>query len=281
MPSEDELLNQLMFSPELVTNLINDLQCLNKRIALIRTFENLYEQSLAFHVFHSYVQHTNSIQYVHESKQIEPIPPDLNQYLNEFNSYNDLRICECPDHLMVTYVKLLEYHTNLYDMHEKLADEKREYVLSKQFDRIMFYRIEICHLLLRCHCLQRLLVEIENGRKFLEKFHLDTSNQEDYIYQYQYFVIKYTFDYFQAVVFQYSRAIHDSKGLCEQNLKELTRAYDERIWEKLVANLEPIDSKIESDKRQQYLQKRFSITKDLSMESSYIAQSSVSSVSIR
>ena len=264
-----------MFSTELVDNLTNDLQCLTKRIALIRTFENLYEQSLVFHVFHSYVQHINSIQYVHEGKQIEQHPPDFNQYLNEFNSYNDLRICECADHLMVTYLKLLEYHTSLYDMHEKVVDDKREYILLKQFDRIMYYRMETCRLLLRCHCLQRLMVEIENARKFLEKFQSDIHpNDDDFIYQYQSFLIKSTCDYFQAIVFQYSRAIHDSKELCERNLKELHRAYDEKIWERLALNVELN----ESEKKQQ---KRSSFARDSSMEFSYNAQSSISSVNMQ
>lgn len=263
-----------MFSSDLVDNLNNDLQCLTKRIALIRTFENLYEQSLAFHVFHSYVQHTNSIQYAHECKQIEQIPPDFNQYLNEFNSYNDLRICECADHLMVAYIKLLEYHTNLYDMHEKLVDEKREYVLLKQFDRIMYYRIEICHLLLRCHCLQRLMVEIENARKFLEKFQIDTNpDDEDFIYQYQSFLIQYTCDYFQAMVFQYSREISNSKELCERNLKELHRAYEEKFWERLVTNIELNELEKKSSKRS-------SLQKEPSMDFNYSTQTSISLVNL-
>ncbi|CAF4680898.1 unnamed protein product, partial [Rotaria magnacalcarata] len=71
-------------------------------------------------------------------------------------------------------------------MYEKLVDDKRDYLRRKQFDRINYYRIEICQLLLSLNSLQRLLVEIENGRKFFDQFQNEIINKDDYFYQYQY-----------------------------------------------------------------------------------------------
>ena len=172
---------------------------------------------------------------------------------------------------MMVYVKLVEYHTNLYDIYEKMTDDKRDYLRLKQFDRIMYYRIEICQILLRCNCYQRLLVEIENGRKFFEKFQNDTNNQEDFIYQYQYLIIKYTYDLFQAILLQHSRAIHDSKELCQQNLNELNEAYQMKIWEKLLSNTEATDSTSETEKRTQFEQR-----KESSIDSPHSCPTSVS-----
>jgi len=267
MPTEDELLEQSMFSSELMEKISNDLNCLNKQLSLIRTFEILYDQSLLFHIFQSYFQHNNLIQFVYEVKQNEQPYPDLNKFINESNSYTDLRICECPDYVMTVYIKLVEYHTNLYDIYEKMVDEKRNSVLLKQFDRIMYYRTEICQLLLRCHCFQRLLVEIENGRKFLEKFQNDTNNQEDFIFQYQYLILKYTYDFFQATLLQHSRSIYDSKLICEQSLKELNKAYQEKIWEKLISNAEIYDTTLMTDKRDQYEHGKPGHSKELSIDS--------------
>jgi hypothetical protein len=275
MPDENELLRQTMFSTELMEKFSNDFHCLHKQISLTRTFEILYDRSLSFHVFQSYVQHKNLIQYVYECKETTP---DLNQYLNEFNSYNDLRICECADHVMMVYIKLVEYHTNLYDIFEKMADDKRDHVRLKQFDRIMYYRIEICQLLLRCNCFQRLLVEIENGRKFLEKFQNDTNNQEDFIYHYQYLIIKYTYDLFQAILLQHSRAINDSKQLCERNLNELNQAHQTKIWEKLISNTESSDFETEK-KQQQHEQRHDSSSKESSIDLNYCPPLSLTSVS--
>ncbi|CAF4340695.1 unnamed protein product, partial [Adineta steineri] len=173
-PNDHELLEQPMFSSELMQSVSNDLNCLNKQTYLTQTFQNLYEQSLLFHTFQSYVQYKNLIQFVYETKQEEEQElPNSNKFLNEFIIYNDLRVCQCADYVLTVYIKLVEYHTNLYDMHEKLVDDKRDYLRRKQFDRIIYYRIEICQLLLHSNCLQRLLVEIENGRKFLDKFQND------------------------------------------------------------------------------------------------------------
>jgi hypothetical protein len=268
-----------MFSPELMEKISTDLNCLNKQILLTRTFEFLYDRSLSFHTFQSYVQHNNLIQYVCEFKQNERLNPDLNKFVDEFNSYHDLRICECADYVMTIYIKLVEYHTNLYDMYEKLVDSKRDCVRLKQFDRIMYYRIEICKLLLRCNCLQRLLVEIENGRKFLEKFYEDTINQEDFIYRYQYLIVKYTYDLFQAILLQHSRGIRDSKKISEQCLKELNQAYQEKIWEKLISDTDLYKLTSANEKRQQYVCSKNSQSKDSSTDYIYESQSSTSSVS--
>jgi len=267
-----------MFSSELMEKISNDLNRLNKQTSFTRTFAILYDRSLSFHIFQSYVQHLNLIQYIYESKSNEQLNPDLNQMFNDGHSYNDVRICECPEYVMTVYIKLVEYHTNLYDIYEKMVDDNRDYVRLKQFDRIMYYRIEICQLLLRCHCLQRLLVEIENGRKFLEKFHYDTNNQEDFIYQYQYFILKYTYNFFQATLLQYSRSIYDSKQICQQSLKELNQAYQEKIWQKLMPNTESLDSVSVTKKRQQYRHSK-NYHKEASLDSIYHSQSSSSIVS--
>ncbi|CAF1455405.1 unnamed protein product, partial [Adineta steineri] len=140
-PNDHELLEQPMFSSELMQSVSNDLNCLNKQTYLTQTFQNLYEQSLLFHTFQSYVQYKNLIQFVYETKQEEERElPNSNKFLNEFIIYNDLRVCQCADYVLTVYIKLVEYHTNLYDMHEKLVDDKRDYLRRKQFDRIIYYR---------------------------------------------------------------------------------------------------------------------------------------------
>ncbi|CAF1138106.1 unnamed protein product [Adineta steineri] len=271
IPNEDELLAQPMFSLELMKGLSDDLNRLNKQISLTRSFEVLYDESLLFHTFQSYVRHNNSMQYVYDQVQNEEEENirDLNEYLNEFTSYNDLRICECIDYVMSVYIKLVEYHTNLYDIYEKMADDKRDYSHLKQFDRIMYYRTEICRLLLRCNCLQRLLVEIENGMKFLEKFQNDTNNGDDFIGQYQYLIIKYTYDIFQATLLQRTRAINDSKQLCEKNLKELNQLHEDKIWDKLIINTKFDDPASAKEKRQQFEHSKDHQSKDFSIDSSH------------
>jgi len=268
-----------MFSPELTEIISNDLNCLNKQKSLTRSFQFLYDNSLIFHIFQSYVQHNNSTQYVYELQQNEQLKPDLNQFINEFNSYSDLRGCQCPDYVMTVYIKLVEYHTILYDISEKMVeDDKRDYVRLKQFDRIMYYRIEICNLLLRCNCFQHLLVEIENGRKFLEKFHNDTNDQEDFIYQYQYLILKYTYDFFQAILLQHSKSINDSKHLCEQSLNELNKAYQDKIWEKLISHTGSSNSALTIEKGQQHEHNKDYISKESSLDSNGHGQSSTTQV---
>jgi hypothetical protein len=80
-PSDQELLEQPMFSLELMQKVSNDLNHLNKQIYLTRTFQNLYDQSLSFHTFQSYVQYKNLIQYVYETKQDEQELPNLNDLM--------------------------------------------------------------------------------------------------------------------------------------------------------------------------------------------------------
>ncbi|CAF4061971.1 unnamed protein product [Rotaria sp. Silwood2] len=273
IPNEDELLERSIFSLEAMEQITNDINCLNKQVHLIRTFKTLYDQSLTFNVFQSYVQHNNLIQYVYELKQNEEENPDLNKFVNEFNSYNDLRTCECIDYVMTIYIKLVEYHTNLYDIYEKMVDDKRD-IRSKQFDRIMYYRIEICELLLRCNCLQRLLVEIETAKKFIENFQNDTKDQQNFIYEYQFLITKYTYDLFQAIVLQRTRAIHDSKQLCEHNLKELNQAYENKIWENLISSTESSDLSSANDKRKQFRHSKSDLSKDSSLEFNCNSQSS-------
>lgn len=212
-PSDDQLLERSIFSRELMTNIHDDLQQLNEQIYPIRTFQNLYDQSFIFHNFQSFVQYKNLIQYAHERRNHpSPSPPDLNEYL----TYNDLRICQCADYILTVYMKLVEYHSQLYDMYEKLTDDRRDYLLRKEFDRMIYYRIEICRLLLRLNSFQRLLVEIENGRQILNEY-IDQS-----ISSFQYLLTKYTYNLFETIVLQRTRAISDAKNLCEESLKVLT-----------------------------------------------------------
>ncbi len=268
-PSDQELLEQPMFSLELMQKVSNDLNHLNKQIYLTRTFQNLYDQSLSFHTFQSYVQYKNLIQYVYETKQDEQELPNL----NDFITYNDLRICQCADYVLTVYIKLVEYHTNLYNMYEKLVDDKRDYLRRKQFDRIIYYRIEICQLLLRSNCLQRLFVEIENGRKILNKFQNDTINKDDYFYKYQYILTKYTYNLFEAIVLQRTRSIYDAKLLCEESLKELNVVNQKRIWEKFVINTDLSDDSPDKVKRVQYVK-----SKSHSLDFSCSSQTSVSNL---
>ncbi|CAF1469127.1 unnamed protein product [Rotaria sordida] len=277
IPSEDELLERSLFSSQLMEQITNDINCLNKQIYLTRTFKTLYDQSLTFTIFQSYFQRNNLIQYIYEIKHNEEHNPDLNQFVNEFHSYSDLRICECIDHVMSVYIKLVEYYTNLYDIYEKMVDDKRDHLRLKQFDRVMHYRIEICQLLLRCNCLQRLLVEITNAKKFIEKFQNDTKNQEDFIYEYQFLITKYTYDLFQAIVLQRTRAIRDSKQLCEQNLRELNQAYQNQIWEKLISCTESSSLSSANEKRKLFEHSKIEDSKDSSLDCNSNSQSSTAS----
>ncbi|CAF3913153.1 unnamed protein product, partial [Rotaria sp. Silwood1] len=63
--NEDELLEQSIFSSLLIEQVTNDIDCLNKQIHLTRTFKTLYDQSLTFNIFQSYVHHIDLIQYVY------------------------------------------------------------------------------------------------------------------------------------------------------------------------------------------------------------------------
>lgn len=245
-------------------NVANDLDCLNRQIYQTRTFQNLYEQSFRFHNFQSYVQYRALIHHVHDAQLHEPEEPNLNKFINEFVTYNDLRICECADYVFAVYTKLLEYHTNLY---EKLVDELR----SDQFDRIMYYRIEICHVLLRSNCLQRLLVEIENGRKLCSRFQRETLNQDTYTYKYQYNLTKYTYNLFEAIVLQRTRAICDAKLLCEESLKELNEFRASQTWEEAKFTEEVLDPSSAKDRRLQFEQSR-----DILSNFSHTSQTSVS-----
>ncbi|CAF3972584.1 unnamed protein product [Rotaria sp. Silwood2] len=270
-PSDDELLEQPMLSSELMNRILHDLNCLNQQIYRIRTFQNLYEQSLLFHMFQSYVQYKTLIEYVYETKQKEQDIFNLNKYLNESTIYNDLRICQCADYALTIYIKLVEYHTNLYNMYEKLLDDKRDYLRRKQFDRIIYYRIEICQLLLRSNCLQRLLVEIENGRKFFNQFQYDIINKDDYFYKYQYILTKYTYNLFEAIVLQRTRSIYDAKLLCEQSLEELNDINQKQLWDNLIFNTDLLNCSTAKEKRVQYEQ-----TKDYLFDRSFNSQTSQS-----
>jgi hypothetical protein len=158
-------------------------------------------------------------------------------------------------------------------MYEKLVDDKRDYLRRKQFDRIIYYRIEICQLLLRSNCLQRLFVEIENGRKILNKFQNDTINKDDYFYKYQYILTKYTYNLFEAIVLQRTRSIYDAKLLCEESLKELNVVNQKRIWEKFVINTDLSDDSPDKVKRVQYVK-----SKSHSLDFSCSSQTSVSNL---
>ncbi|CAF3374726.1 unnamed protein product [Rotaria socialis] len=251
-PTDKELLEKPMFSSESMAHVLQDLACLNQQIYRIQTFQNLYDQSLLFHVFQSYVQYKNLIEYVYETKHKEQDEPNLNKYANEFTNYNDLRICQCADYVLTIYAKLVEYHTNLYNMYEKLVDDKRDYLRRKQFDQINYYRIEICQLLLSLNSLQRLLVEIENGRKFFDQFQNEIINKDDYFYQYQYILTKYTYNLLEASVLQRTRSIFDAKLLCDQSLKELKNIDQDQLWENLKSNTDLLDCSSAKERRAQY-----------------------------
>ncbi|CAF4030209.1 unnamed protein product, partial [Rotaria magnacalcarata] len=252
IPSDEKLLERSIFSSDLMKEVAQSIDCLNKQVHLTRTFRNLYDQSFTFNIFQSFVQRTNSIQHVFEKKLNQQSNPDLNKFINEFNSYNDSRICQCIDYVMTIYVKLVEYHTNLYDMYVNMIDERHDILCSKQFDRIMYYRSEICHLLIRSNCLQRLLAEIGNARKFMGKFKTDINYDDDFLYEYQCLVFKYTFDLFHVIVLQRTRAINDSKELCEQNLKELNQICQNKIWEKLISHADSSAASTAKENRKQY-----------------------------
>ncbi|CAF3446271.1 unnamed protein product [Rotaria socialis] len=266
MPSDEKLLEKSILSSYLMEEVAQNIACLNKQVHLTRTFRNLYDQSFTFNIFQSFVQRTDSIQHVFEKKLIQQSNPDLNKFINEFNSYNDSRICECIDYVMTIYVKLVEYHTNLYDMYVKMVDDRHDFLCSKQFDRIMYYRSEICHLLIRSNCLQRLLAEIGNARKFMGKFKTDINYDEDFLYEYQCLVFKYTFDLFHAIVLQRTRAINDSKQLCEENLKELNQICQNKIWEKLSSHADSLATSTAKEKRKQYERSKIFQSKESLMD---------------
>ncbi|CAF1266885.1 unnamed protein product [Adineta ricciae] len=252
LPSEDELLEQPMFSSDLIDKINTNLSRLHTEEHLTRSFEILYDQSLSFYTFQSFTQYNKLLQHVYETKpQIEE-EQDLNDSLSESTVHNDLRICECIDYVMTVYLKLVEYHTNLYDIYHKASDDKRDCSHWKQFDRIMYYRIEICRLLLNCNYLQRLMVEVENGRRFLEKFQSDTQNSADFMYEYHSIIVKHTFNLFEAIVLQRTKIVNDSKQICDDNLKELNQAYEDKSWEKLISNNQQEESSSATEKRHKY-----------------------------
>ena len=241
-----------MFSSDLTDKINTNLSRLHTEERLTRSFEVLYDQSLSFYTFQSVTQYNKLLQHVYESKPQMEEEQDLNDSLSESTVYNDLRICECIDYVMTVYLKLVEYHTNLYDIYYKATDDKRDCSHWKQFDRIMYYRIEICRLLLNCNYLQRLMVEVENGRRFLEKFQSDSQNSADFTYEYHSIIVKHTFNLFEAIVLQRTKVVNDSKQICDDNLKELSQAYEDKIWEKLISNNQEEQSSSATEKRQQY-----------------------------
>ena len=281
IPDQSNQLDQPVFSADLMANMSNDLKCLQNQIYLTRTFELLYEQSLLFHTYQSYVRFNHAIHYAYELKQSERPTVDVSESAAQFNSYSDLRVCECADYVMTVYIKLVEYHGNLYEIYEKMIDDKRDYLRLKQFDRVMHYRMEICQLLLRCNYLQRLLVEIDNGRKFLEKFQSDTKTQTDFIYHYQYLLVKHRFDLLQAIVLQRTRALQEAKQLCERNLKELNGMYEEKIWDKLIANDDATNHLSAREKRQHFEHSKDNASRECSEELLSSTPSSTTSVSSR
>ena len=241
-----------MFSSDLVDKINTNLSRLHTEEHLIRSFEILYDQSLSFYIFQSFTHHNKLLQHVYESKSQIEDEQNLNESLSESTVYNDLRICECIDYVMTVYLKLMEYHTNLYEIYYKASDDKRDCSHWKQFDRIMYYRMEICRLLLNSNYLQRLMVEVENGRRFLEKFQSDTQNSTDFIYEYHSFIVKHTFNLFEAIVLQRTKVVNDSQQICDDNLKELNRAYEDKIWEKLISNNQVEESSSATEKRHQF-----------------------------
>lgn len=279
MPNDDQLLQRPMFSIELMQQSGESIACLDKQSHSIRTFRNLYDQSFIFNSFQSFVQRTSLIQYVFDQKQNEEQIPDLNKFLNEYNSYSDLRICECIDFFMSVYVKLIEYHTNLYDMAEKSVEDKRNALRSKHFERIIYYRTEVCQLLLSSNCLQRLLVEIGHGRRFLERFRKDVNDDDDFTYEYQCLITKYTFDLFQAIVLKRTRALSESKQICDRNLKQLNQAYKNRIWEMLFASSDGSSQSSAKEKRKQYERSKIFQSKESLTDLNSGSQSSTTNVS--
>ena len=235
-------------------NFFNNLNYLNQQIDRIEIFQNLYEQSYIFPIFQSYVQYKNLIQYIYEKRQIQEDILNFNQYLDEFTAYTDSRICQCAGYVLTVYIKLVEYHTNLYNMYQKIIDDKHDYLCCKQFDRINYYRIEICQLLLRSNYLQRLLVEIENGRKFFHKFQTDVFNKETYFYKYQYYLTYYTYNLFEAIVLQRTRLTSDAKLLCEQSLNALNEINQEKFFDSLISNTDLLDCSSVEEKRDEYQQ---------------------------
>ena len=111
----------------------SDLRVLRQRRHLIRIFENLYDQSLKFVTFQSFVQHEKLVEFVSTNVDRQSIEFDLNRASKEFVHFNDLRICQCVDYLLTVYLKLIEYHQNLYeidDLREKTI--RSNYVLSNR-----------------------------------------------------------------------------------------------------------------------------------------------------
>lgn len=276
-PDADHYLNQPMFAPDVYRRFSTDLHQLTERNHLTRTFENLYDESLRFHIFQSYVQYKHLIHHAHESRQDEISTSDENPIIShEFTTYNDLRICQCADYVFTVQMKLIEYHTNLYDIYDKLVDDKRDYLRRKQFDRIMYYRTEICHLLQRSHCFQRLLVEIDNGRKFLQRFQHDTIDQENSFYQYLCVLTEYTYHLFEAIVLQRTSSIPAASALCKQSLLELNAIHQQRYSDQQGTKNDMNNHSSAKDRRVQYEH-----SKDYRQEISYSSQASVSEQSSR
>lgn len=277
-PTDKELLQRSMFSSDLMQDVVNDLNCLNNQAHFTRTFKVLYDQSLSFNTYQSHFNYYQLIQYVYETKQGQEQIPDFNKFLNEFNSYTDLRTCECIDYVMSVYTNLDGYHRSLCGIYEKMVDGKRDQLLLKHFESIIYYHLEKCQLLLRCNCVHRLSAEIEKAKQFIEDFKDCLQNKDDIFYNYKFMLIKYKYDLFEAMVLQRTRGMQKSREICEQNLKALNTLNEKKPWEILTVSTESSDNSSAAEKRNQFKQSKFQPSKGSWADLTLVNQSYTSTV---
>jgi hypothetical protein len=215
-------IDQLTSMSSLSVAFADDLHRLTRYHISTRNFEHLYEQSFRFHTFQSYVAYQHLIRHVYRTGSMSTSINDCQMVLfnHDYTVCHDLRLCQCVDYIFTVYMKLIEYHSHLYDMYDR-----RDVHRAKQFDCIMFYRTAICYLLLREHAYQRLLVELDHGRTFLRRYETDTSNHDNASFRYQSNLLTYTYRLFEAIVLQQTKSMSTAISLCEQSLIALNNIY--------------------------------------------------------
>ncbi|CAF1547429.1 unnamed protein product, partial [Didymodactylos carnosus] len=197
--------------------------------ATFSLFQQLYDESKTFLTFESYERYKLLTIHSYYRNQSNEVPLtksgskhriiissqnemlsndcDFNELLKYFQQtdfqWSDLRACECDDQLLTIYIHLVDH-----------------YLILNKIDEVLYYKIKICQLLLKCNCLQRVLIEIENGRKLANKhtyYHLN-------------------FDLLEATVLYRTRFIADAKKLLDNSLNSLNQLYNEIKEQKSTLN---------------------------------------------
>ncbi|CAF0936213.1 unnamed protein product [Didymodactylos carnosus] len=193
-----------------------------KQQSISSTFLQLYEESNTFLTFESYeryklltihayhnetstnAQSQENLEHSEQHKILSKIKDcNFTELLKYFKHpdlhWPDLSACQCDDLVLTVYIHLVDHC----------------FILNR-IEEVLYYKIKICKLLLKCNCLQRVLIEIENGRKL--------ANEHVYYYLY--------FDLLEATVLYRTRCIANARKLIDNGLNSLNQLHKE-VEEKL------------------------------------------------